>query len=611
MVLEDKEIIPFFEWLQVAGAVFLLMLLVLIAGGIFIGYLVSAFRYGPVGAFRTTFAAIQTAIQEFLQISPRRIWAMTTLACREAIRRKVLVVFAVFLVLLLFAGWFLDPTADHPGRLYLSFVLTSTNFLVILLSVLLSTFSLPNDVKSRTIYTVVTKPVRAWEIVLGRILGFAGIGTLMLALMGSFSYVFVVRGLEHTHAAESLQDVEAEVRGELVTVKEGETSIDNRHRHEVQVTQDGVVVTANHDHSHFGEVTGDGNINFGISQGNLQARVPKYGKLRFIDRDGEVGQGVSVGSEWGYRRYIEGGTPSAAIWTFEGLKATDFSDGIPLEMVIRVFRTYKGVVDQGIRGSLQIVAPDEAKDGERPRPIDQRYRFKKINFVAQDQSVDRLTIPFKTEGTTPTGETRELLLFEDLVSEDGTLEIWLQCSERQQYYGVAQADVYIRDADASFAANFLKGFLGIWFQMVIVTSFAVMFSTFLNGPVAMLATVGGIVLGYFANFVRGMFYHEVEGGGPSESLVRMIRQQNMIVELEPGVTKVFVKSFDFVTVTLMTGICSLLPDYGGFDNSDFVANGFDIHNSLILRDFVVTVVYVGVLTTVGYFFLKTREIAAS
>ena len=48
MVLEDKEIIPFFEWLQVAGAVFLLMLLVLIAGGIFIGYLVSAFRYGPV-----------------------------------------------------------------------------------------------------------------------------------------------------------------------------------------------------------------------------------------------------------------------------------------------------------------------------------------------------------------------------------------------------------------------------------------------------------------------------------------------------------------------------------------------------------------------------------
>ena len=60
----------------------------------------------------------------------------------------------------------------------------------------------------------------------------------------------------------------------------------------------------------------------------------------------------------------------------------------------------------------------------------------------------------------------------------------------------------------------------------------------------------------------------------------------------------------------MSGICSLLPDYGGFNNSDFVANGFDIANSIVMRDFFVTMVYVGVLTTVGYFFLKTREIAA-
>ena len=60
----------------------------------------------------------------------------------------------------------------------------------------------------------------------------------------------------------------------------------------------------------------------------------------------------------------------------------------------------------------------------------------------------------------------------------------------------------------------------------------------------------------------------------------------------------------------MSGICSLLPNYGGFNNSDFVANGFDIANSLVARDFVVTIVYVVVLTTVGYFFLKTREMAA-
>ena len=84
----------------------------------------------------------------------------------------MLVVFVVFVLVLLFAGWFLDSSSDHPARLYLSFVLTATELLVLLLAVFLSAFSLPNDIKSKTIHTVVTKPVRASEIVLGRILGF-------------------------------------------------------------------------------------------------------------------------------------------------------------------------------------------------------------------------------------------------------------------------------------------------------------------------------------------------------------------------------------------------------------------------------------------------------
>ena len=125
--------------------------------------------------------------------------AMAGLAIRESLRRYVLVVFAVFAVILLFAGWYLDVDSDNPGRLYISFVLRTTNFLVILLAMFLSTFSLPADMKNRTIYTVVTKPVRGWEIVMGRIIGFAAIGTMILVLMCLFSYVFVIRGLKHSH----------------------------------------------------------------------------------------------------------------------------------------------------------------------------------------------------------------------------------------------------------------------------------------------------------------------------------------------------------------------------------------------------------------------------
>ena len=85
-------------------------------------------------------------------------------------------------------------------------MLTATTWLVMIMMVFLSAFSLPNDIKSHTIYTIVTKPVRPSEIVLGRIVGFAAVGTALLAVMGLFSYVFVVRALNHTHDL-SLRDL--------------------------------------------------------------------------------------------------------------------------------------------------------------------------------------------------------------------------------------------------------------------------------------------------------------------------------------------------------------------------------------------------------------------
>ena len=107
----------------------------------------------------------------------------------------------------MFAGLFLDVKNSNPARVYLSFVLTRTNYLVLLMALLLSAFSLPNDIKNRTIYTVVTKPIRASEIVLGRTLGFAAVGTAMLVAMGLISYFFVRRGLTHDHAIDAAADL--------------------------------------------------------------------------------------------------------------------------------------------------------------------------------------------------------------------------------------------------------------------------------------------------------------------------------------------------------------------------------------------------------------------
>src|SRR5690606_668711 len=140
---------------------FLLNVVALSVVGALFAYLVAALRHGPGEAFYVVAQGISNGIKEFRQTSLRRTWAMARLAVKEAIRRRVVVGFVVFLVALLFAGWFIDVRSDQPARLYMGFVLTATNYMVLLLALFLSAFSLPADIKNKTIYTVATKPVRA------------------------------------------------------------------------------------------------------------------------------------------------------------------------------------------------------------------------------------------------------------------------------------------------------------------------------------------------------------------------------------------------------------------------------------------------------------------
>ncbi len=296
-------------------------------------------------------------------------------------------VFAVFVIALLFAGWFLDRQSEHPARLYLSFVLTATNYLVLVLAIFISAFSLPNDLKNKTIFTVVTKPVRGWEIILGRILGFLGIGTLLLALMCLFSYLFVKRGLQHSHTVDPARLV-AVVEDAPADAVGGESSFDRYHRHEVvRNPDDSLQVTPAHDHTHQVTSTPDENrrgvYELGAAQGMLSARVPILGTLRFLDSSGNPGEGTNVGYEWTYRRYIEGGTLATAIWRFEGLRSEDFSDTLPLEMSIRVFRTYKGNIEEGLTGTIELVKPAPLGDDGLPIAPDGGLRSVAMSFTAQ------------------------------------------------------------------------------------------------------------------------------------------------------------------------------------------------------------------------------------
>jgi len=596
------------------GTMVMLLLMAILAP--FIWYLMAVVKHGPSEAFYVVATAIAGALVDDLpRFSIRRTFAIVRLAIQEAIRNKILIGFSVFLVVLLFAGLFLDiTTSDNPARVYLNFVLSMTNFLVLMMALFLSVFSIPNDIENRTIYTVVTKPVRAGEIVLGRVIGFTAVGTAMLLCMGIVSYIFVVRGLSHTHTL-SMADVkvEANAKGgkDAATRRKGESSFVQNHSHAVYVTeQDGKVVAitdTQHGHRHSVKVVGEGpdaKVVFGPAEGDLIARSPQFGSLLVLDRDGNAPKqgergGTNVGAEWNYRGYIEGGkTKSVAIWTFSNVTRDRFPQGVPLELNLSVFRTYKGDIERGVLGELVLRNP---KTGKMSPP----RIFESQEFVSQ-----RLDVP--TEWTTPPGadgKRGKIDLFEDLV-DDGVVEVRIRCAEGAQFFGVALADVYIRGRDKSFALNFFKGYLSIWIQMLLVTCFGVTFSTFLKGPVAMLATMSAIVMGFFVDVIRSVSTGTLEGGGPVESLIRLLTQQNVMTDLEvsSGIVRV-VKSIDMLVMATMHAITFVLPNYRSFDTSAFVSSGYDVYGALVAQHCLMAVLYFVSVTLVGYFFLKTREIA--
>ena len=662
MVVE--EFANFSEWIGPGLALFGLIALVGIILGVFVGYLVASFRHGPFEAFYVVAQVIAQAIPDFLLTSPRRVWAMARLAIKEALRRRViLVTFGIFAASLLFGGWFMNAGGEKPEQIYINFVLWGTQLLVLLMAMLISAFSLPEDIKNKTIFTVVTKPVRSTEIVFGRILGFGLLGTGLLALMGIISFLFVWRGLSHTHQVAgdtqtlaSFVEIDQDTKRSRITgkrvsenaIKEAETTDDSGHKHRLELIEDirksddpkpkymanvveqkeldgdrtayyRVICNRFGDHTHLVTVEGTGDsaeIKLGPALGYFRARVPLYaGNLQFYDRQGQpTNKGINVGKEWGYRGFVDGGNSrvrsslSKAEFTFENFDPSNFvaDDILPLEMTLSVFRTYKGDIETRVIGGIQFQSvPDSDLDNVITSEV--------IDFETDEYSVQTLAIPRKIDGQILAADGKLIEkgrydLFDDY-GKNGKLRLNLSCRDLNQYIGVARADIYFRTGDRVYWINFIKGYLGIWCQMMIIIAMGVAFSTFLSAPVTMLATIVMIIIGFFTTFIRNMMDPDVVGGGPVESFIRVITQKNMVIELETGVMTTLVEQTDKLLTKMLGAVTYLAPNFSQLNFSDYLTFGYSIDDQRVIVAMAITLGFCLGMSILGYFALRTREIA--
>jgi hypothetical protein len=120
-----------------------------------------------------------------------RVWAVAKNSFVSAMRMKAAIVFMLLLIVLL-PIMSLTTTGDGTlkGRVqsFISYGLGLTSLLLSILTIVVSCYTLSADIKHKRIYGVVTKPVRRYQVVLGKVLGVVVLDLLLLSVFATIIY---------------------------------------------------------------------------------------------------------------------------------------------------------------------------------------------------------------------------------------------------------------------------------------------------------------------------------------------------------------------------------------------------------------------------------------
>ncbi|MFB0525795.1 MAG: ABC transporter permease, partial [Phycisphaerae bacterium] len=125
----------------------------------------------------------------------RSIWAVATNTIRQALRMKFAAAFVILLLVLLpVMGASMTGDGTLKGRLqtFVSYGLSLTSILLCLLTIVVSAYSLTSDIKQRQIYTVITKPIRRFQLLLGKLLGVILLDMALLVLFSAIIYSITI-----------------------------------------------------------------------------------------------------------------------------------------------------------------------------------------------------------------------------------------------------------------------------------------------------------------------------------------------------------------------------------------------------------------------------------
>lgn len=540
--------------------------------------------------------------RDMFKLRFRRIYALIKVCFLEALRNKVFFVFLIYMLVFLFpANWFSSIKPEDELRTPIAIFSVVKNLLLTIPFLILAAFAIPTDIKTNTLYTIVTKPVERFEIVLGRFLGYGGLMTIALFGMVTLSVIYI------------------------------ETSrFDEKAREE-----------------------------------SYKARVTDRGKLSFQAFRSDYAGGTNVGREFDYRRYIGGSphTRERAVWTFDNVPGNLVRrdrDSVPVEFTFDIFRLTKGVENQGLLVNIRVCA---WQCGQVPSPKQGDGVWRWANelegekYEAERQAInDKLKIGGNGSGFersldfakpgTPTWDLADQLarkygffevpnveafdyrpgsiavpvgLFEkasegDPKTADGKplprVTIYVKCLSPGQMLGMAEADLYIVEGEKSFAENYFKSALGLWCRLLIVIGLAVTFSTYFPALIAAFATCMLYILAYFSEHIQDIASRTSVGGGPFESSLRAIRGESPTMPLDnTGAMGAIMWGDDFFA-WFIRRFTNVIPDVDAFVWSEFLAEGFNVNFEYLIVNLLILVGYLLPWGVLSYYLINNREVAA-
>jgi hypothetical protein len=477
-----------------------------------------------------------------------------------------------------------------------SFFLT---VLILFIATLVASLAIPNDIKNLNIYTIVSKPVERFELVLGRFVGYVSLFTLVLIAATGVSLVMVANATVSQKAREE----------------------------------------------------------------TYKARVPIRGKLEFKSRKQDFeGTNVGREFDYRKYIYGHEQSPPRGVWNFADIPtslASAEGDRVPIEFTFDIFKLTKGEQNRGAFVNFRLVthhnpqsAPTATGGGEWLWKDEKRFEeyekavkkledsgikiygarpgtpaWAEVNKLAEEFGIFEIrrkeVFDYTVMGVeVPAGIFRNALKGNPpkipvkdkagVVTEQTAprLSVYVKCESGGQLLGMADPDLYLLEYEQPFELNFLKAMVGLWCRLCIIVALAVACSTYLSGILSFLVACFIFLLGYVSDHLNDLAFGRNVGGGPFRSLNQLIKAEQPTTQLsETAGTKVLLYG-DQGWAWCVRRFQNLIPDVDSLSWSTFVSEGFNVNTEYLVVNLLVTFGYILPWGILAYYLMKSREVAA-